>query len=105
MFSLLPDLVEVCFPRVVGAFRVVLLLLLLLVVVEAAAVVVGREGLVIGLEDTRTGREPAFFIRVSGLTFSFSACACLLCDLGFLGAGPASSAEDSGRGATAAPVR
>ena len=104
MFSLLPDLVEVCFPRVVGAFRVVLLLLLL-VVVEAAAVVVGREGLVIGLEDTRTGREPAFFIRVSGLTFSLSACACLLCDLGFLGAGPASSAEDSGRGATAAPVR
>lgn len=104
MFSLLPDLVEVCFPRVVGAFRVVLLLLLL-VVVEAAVVVVGREGLVIGLEDTRTGREPAFFIRVSGLTFSFSACACLLCDLGFLGAGPASSAEDSGRGATAAPVR
>lgn len=104
MFSLLPDLVEVCFPRVVGAFRVVLLLLLL-VVVEAAVVVVGREGLVIGLEDTRTGREPAFFIRVSGLTFSFSTCACLLCDLGFLGAGPASSAEDSGRGATAAPVR
>ena len=104
MFSLLPDLVEVCFPRVVGAFRVVLLLLLL-VVVEAAVVVVGREGLVIGLEDTRTGREPAFFIRVSGLTFSFSKCACLLCDLGFLGAGPASSAEDSGRGATAAPVR
>ena len=102
MFSLLPDLVEVCFPRVVGAFRVVLLLLLLVVV---EAVVVGREGLVIGLEDTRTGREPAFFIRVSGLTFSFSACACLLCDLGFLGAGPASSAEDSGRGATAAPVR
>ena len=105
MFSLLPDLVEVCFPRVVGAFRVVVVVLLLLLLVLVEAVVVGREGLVIGLEDTRTGREPAFFIRVSGLTFSFSACACLLCDLGFFGAGPASSAEDSGRGATAAPVR
>lgn len=85
VFSLFPPLVTGCLPRVGSAVRGV------------------TEGLdEMGLADARTGRARVFFERASPplVTLFLSEVACRVCDRGFFGAGPVSSADDNGRGGT-----